>query len=611
MDVVLGVSVTGQVARLAMIGSPATGGQVLDQYALDLPDNAMTDLADTIVGTYREVTESGNRVVATRLCLTDPSAADTLRQAVSGAGVQNVEVVAEAEAAAALARSVGADAALLLADDDTASLTLVGEDIGDNAREPSTSTFATVPIGAAGAAVACAAVLQQVPAADTPIRVLLVGQRLDLDSVAAELRSTAPVEVAPDAGYAIARGAAQTADPSGFVPAGAATQMAPAVDATQMAPAAADATQMAPVSEATQMAPAAADATQMAPAGAAAAADGVVGPELAYSLAPEDEPWSDEMPMDPLSEFVPEQDDEADYTTVIAPPPPRMLLMSSAVMFLVVSFATLAVTVAVTVRPAADVSAQPPPTQAQTVPGRYLPPVPHEPDPVALPVSVLTPLPAAPVAPNVRSGTNDRPVNQAPPAAPPVVPAPPPAGPPLAPVPVPVPIPIPLPPVIVLPPLNPWTPPRVTPTRPPTTTTQPPTTTTTPPPTTTTVPPTTTTTVPPTTTTTVPPTTPTTTTSVPRTTATTVPPVEEPTYTAPAEEPRYTAPVEQPSYTAPVEAPTYTTPVYPQTQSGGGSSSSGDESSSGGFSRGGSSSSGSSSGSGSGDSPMTTVPLSP
>ena len=170
MDVVLGVAVTGRVARLAMVGSPASGGQVFDQYALDLPDDAMTDLADTIVGTYRAVAESGNRVAATRLCLPDASEAETLRQTVSNAGVQNVEVVTEAEAAAALARSAGADAALLLADDDTVSLTVVGED------EESTSVLASVPIGAAGAAVACAAVLQQVP--DAATRIMLVGPAL-------------------------------------------------------------------------------------------------------------------------------------------------------------------------------------------------------------------------------------------------------------------------------------------------------------------------------------------------------------------------------------------------------------------------------------------------
>src|SRR5258708_18299829 len=132
-----------------MVGS---GGQVFDQYALDLPDDATTDLADTIVGTYRAVADSGNRVAATRLCLPDASQAETLRQTVLSAGVQNVEVVAHAEAAAAMARSVGAGALLLLADDGTVSLTVVGED------EEATSMLASVPVGAAGAAVAWAAV---------------------------------------------------------------------------------------------------------------------------------------------------------------------------------------------------------------------------------------------------------------------------------------------------------------------------------------------------------------------------------------------------------------------------------------------------------------------
>ena len=234
MDVALGVAVTGRVARLAMIGGAASGGQVLDQYALDLADDAMSDLAETIVGTYRAVAESGNRVAATRICLPDASEAETLRQTVSSAGVQNVEVVAETEAAAALARSAGADAALLLADDDTVALAVVGED------EESTSVLASMPIGSAGAAVACAAVLQQ--ASEPTTRVMLVSQRLDLDSIAAELRSTTPVEVPPDPGFAIARGAAQTAGDAGFFPASAATQMAPAVDATQMGLAASDAT---------------------------------------------------------------------------------------------------------------------------------------------------------------------------------------------------------------------------------------------------------------------------------------------------------------------------------------------------------------------------------
>jgi hypothetical protein len=513
------VAVTGRVARLAMIGSPASGGQVLDQYALDLPDDAATDLADTIVGTYRAVADSGNRMAAIRLCLPDASRAETLRQTVLGAGAQNVEVVAETEAAAALARSVGADAALLLADDDTVSLTVIGED------EESTSVLASAPIGLAGAAVACAAVLQ-VPSVDAPARIMLVGQRLDLDSVAAELHSTAPVEVPPDAGYAIARGAAQTAEGSGF-PAGAATMMAPASDATMMAPAAGDATMMAPASG---------DATQMAPSTDPAA----VGPQLAYS---QEEPGDYELPFDSLEEFVPELEDEEAYTAMIAPPPRKTLLMGSAMAFVVASFATLAVTVAINIRPVADVEAQPvPATQPETVPGRFLPQVPHEPDPVALPVAVVSPAPAAP-APSVR--TNRGPVDNNVPSAPQ---APPPEPAPRAPV-------VPIPPVIPFPPFNPFpTIPTFTTTitTTPTTTTTTPTTTTTTPTTTTTTP---TTTSSETTTSTSEPTT------IPQSIAPvipkTVPPVTQESVYTPA--PAYTPPPE-PAYTPPA-APAYTPPA--------------------------------------------------
>ena len=178
------------------------------------------------------------------------------------------------------------------------------------------------------------------------------------------------------------------------------------------------------------------------------------------------------MPADSIDEFVPEMEDEAPYTAVIAPPPPRTLLMGSAMAFVVVSFATLAVTVAISIRPVADVEAQPVPAiQSNTVPGRFLPPVPHEPDPVALPVAVVSPAPAP--APSVR--TNQGPVNNNVPApqAPQAPPPPPQAPAPQVPG-------VPLPPVIILPPLNPFPPPTFpTLTTTPTTTTTTPTTTTT------------------------------------------------------------------------------------------------------------------------------------
>src|SRR4051795_7355972 len=105
VDVVLGVAGTGRGGRRGVGRASASSGQVFDEYALDLSGDAATELADTIVGTYRSVADSGNQLVATRLCLPDVSEAETLRQTVANAGVQNVDVVLETEAAVALAHS--------------------------------------------------------------------------------------------------------------------------------------------------------------------------------------------------------------------------------------------------------------------------------------------------------------------------------------------------------------------------------------------------------------------------------------------------------------------------------------------------------------------------
>jgi hypothetical protein len=454
VDVVLGVAVTGRVARIAMVGSPADGGQVYDEYALDLPTDAMTELADTIVGTFRAVADSGNRLAATRLCVPDAAQADALRRDLLSAGVRDVEVVEEAEAATALIGGTDADAAVLLVDDDTATLTVAG------AHSPATSVLASVPIGAAGAAVACMSVLERAAAQpDAPARVMLVGHASDLESVAAGLRDRAPlpVDLPSDAAFAIACGAAKSVGVVALDPAGPATQMAPPVDL------AGPATQLAPAASASD---------------AATGLGAVAGPQLAYSMA-DPEPY--EMPMDPLEEFVPEQDaDATEYTPAVTTAAPRMMLMGSAIAFVVVSFATLAVTLAINIRPAALVSEMPTPAiQSDTVPGRYLPAVPHQPDPVALPVAVLTPPPAAPPAPSPQR-TNNLPVINNAPAAPrveqpgavllppspaelplaPAVPLPPVPAVPLPPVGIPY---LPLPPIATYPSANQFPPPSSAP----------------------------------------------------------------------------------------------------------------------------------------------------
>ena len=415
MDVVLGVAVTGRVARLAMIGSPDSSGQVFDQYALDLTDDAATDLAETIVGTYRAVAESGNRLAATRLCLPDASEAETLRQTVSNAGVQNVEVVTKPRRPQRWP-AVSARTPRYCWPTTTPSRWRWSARTRSRRRywrrcpsarpvRPSRAPLCwsrcrSPPPGSCWSGSAWTSIRLR----PSSVRRCRWRCRRIRASRSREVPRRRPIILGSPGGRGDADGAAS--------------------DATA-----------APVSDATQMGPAAcrrdadgagrADATQMAPA-ADRRQSGRCWPTRRTSRT------TTRCPRSRSRSSFPEQEDEATYTAVIAPPPPRTLLVGSAMAFLVMSFTTLAVAVAVNIRPVADVEAQPvPPVQSDTVPGRYLPQVPHEPDPVALPIAVVSPAPAAPAAPRVRinqgPATNNvpaAPAQRAGPQAPPPGPAP-------------------------------------------------------------------------------------------------------------------------------------------------------------------------------------------
>ena len=102
MDVVLGVAVAGPVARLALVGSGARGADVIDESVVDLVDNPIQKLTETVVGTNRLLADENHRLLATRLCWSDPRKADDLRRALEDSGVQDVAVLSESQAATAL-----------------------------------------------------------------------------------------------------------------------------------------------------------------------------------------------------------------------------------------------------------------------------------------------------------------------------------------------------------------------------------------------------------------------------------------------------------------------------------------------------------------------------
>ncbi len=584
MDVVLGVAVTGPVARLALVGSGEQGGDVIDQSVVDLADNPIGTLTETVVGTNRLLAGENHRLVGTRLCWTDHPAADQLRRALEDSGVHNVAVLSESQAVAALMRAAGRPGAALVMDDATATLSMVGSGDGDPDAPP--TVLASQPLTSASGGDATAAFhtmmanLSSHP--DAPQDVYLLGASPDLNRVADELRdgSTMRVRVADDPTFALARGAAiAAAAPAGPLPAGDATAMAPAAgltgDATAMAPAAGL------TGDATAMAPAFGDATAMAPAAGLTGDETTVVPasefadpnaedhQLAYSMADEGEQYPGE-----FDEYDPEFDDyeyddvDAAEDEAEAKLTRRSLVIGNAVVaFAVIGLASLATAIAVAVRPTA--SQQPVVGVQNGTPGKFMP---------ILPSQQQAPLPPPPAdAPNAgfQGGTvpapNNVPQQVAPPSGgvpggpvpeapvnPGVVPNPDPGWAPrpnpIVPVPIPIPIPIPG----WGPNYPPYNPPYNPPYTPPTTTYQPPTTTYQPP--TTTYQPPTTTYSPPTTTYSPPTTTyspPTTTYSPPTTTH--EPPTS--TYSPPSTKETTQAPM--PTHTQQTVPPTHSQPLYP------------------------------------------------
>ncbi|MDM4138744.1 hypothetical protein [Mycobacterium sp. FLAC0960] len=571
MDVVLGVAVTGPVARLALVG-PGAQGEVIDQSVVDLAGNPIGTLTETVVGTNRLLADENHRLVGTRVCWTDHPAADRLRRALEDSGVHNVAVLSESQAVAALMRAAGRPGAALVMDEATATLSMVGSGDGDPDAPP--TVLATQPLAEAPGGDATAAFHTMMASLgahqDAPQDVYLLGASPDLNRVADELRdgSTMRVQVAEDPTFALARGAAIAAAPAlaaGADATGDATALAPAAgltgDETAMAPAFGDATAMAPA------AGAAGDETTIVPAAEFADPD-AEDQQLAYSMADDGEQYPGE-----FDEYDPELDDYeyGDVDEAESKLSRRSLVIGNAVVaFAVIGLASLATAIAVAVEPTA--SRQPVVGVQNGTPGKFMPILPSQqqaplpPPPADAPNAGFqggtVPAPNNPVpqqvAPPSGGGVPAGPVPEAP-VNPGVVPNPEPGWAPrpnpIVPVPIPIPIPIPgwgpnYPPYN--PPYNPpYTPPTTT-FSPPTTTFSPPTTTYSPP--TTTYSPPTTTHEPPTTTYSPPTTTysPPTTTHEPPTT----------TYSPPSTKATTQAPA--PTHTQQTVPPTHSQPLFPQ-----------------------------------------------
>lgn len=446
MDIVLGVAMAPTTVRMVLVEGEKADGVTVDHDVFDVTagdDSATTTASDQVVsailGTQESATSGGHHLKAIGVTWTDHSDAAALRDTLSAHGIDDVMLVSESHAAAALAQAVGRavgydTTALLFIDRDAATLSVVKTDDGSVVKVLAQSLHTTDAM----------AVLSEMAAAveasdSAPQGIFVLGSGVDVASVKAHLENlvSLPVSAPDEPEMALARGAAL------------ASANAPAFEATTVGLAYSqdpDGTTAGSVYALAGL------ATEMAPLGDAP----VDGVELV----------GDEMPMEGERK-------------------PFLLVGSALTSVFVVGVVALVISLAVSIRPTVD--QRPSPAQgavAPSAPAKLPAPAPPPeaavpPPPAPPPETIKAPIPVVQEAPAPAPQAPPRTVYvEQPAAAPPPAPeapapapeAPPPAPEPVAPPPAPIynpPAPY-IPPLVVLPPAPrlpnifrpPWDPPQ-------------------------------------------------------------------------------------------------------------------------------------------------------
>ena len=428
MQVVLGVSMTPTEIRMVLVEGADGEGVTVDTRAVDLGpgDDAVRQVFDAVVGTRKSISADGHRLVSTGIVWTDHGQAARLRDALRTQGVADVVMVSELHAAGALAQAAGRSTgsqrtALLLVERDAATLAVVRTADGAVVGVHSRSLHAADASDVIERLADMTAALES--SAEAPEAVFLVGSGVDVTSLSPRVaeRTTLPVRAPGEADLALARGAAL------------ASASTPRFEATtvSIAPAAAGpddltAAGITQLGYSTPLGYSALGYSALADADADADA-GEDGHLIASGGEPEQKPF--------------------------------LLVGSALASIFVVGIAALAISLAVTVRPAveqrpesgavpgAPVQPAVPTGKVSTAPQTISAPLPVVQD---APRTVVIPRPAAPVTVVAPAA----PVAPAPAAPAPVPVAPPPAA-PVVPAAVPAPLPAPVIPPIALTPILP------------------------------------------------------------------------------------------------------------------------------------------------------------
>ncbi len=439
---------TPTTVRMVLVEGDKADGKTVDHDAFDIASvegpqtfSAADQVISAVLGTKESAEAGGHHLKSIGVTWSDHTEASALRDALTARGIDDVMLIAEGHAAAALAQAVGRavgydTTALFFIDRDTATLSVVQTDDGSVVKVLSRTLHSADAMAVLGE-MAAAVDEQEAP----PQGIFVVGSGVDVSSVKAHLEHlvSIPVSAPDEPGLALARGAAL------------ASANAPAFEATTVGLAYSQDPDGTTAGNAYRGL-ASAD-TQLAPAGGADAL---------------------------LDDYAPQTDEEP----IEEGRKPFLLVGSALTSIFVVGVVALVISLAISIRPTAD--QRPSPGQSAIVPSSQAPAVapappaqeaqqpvpPPAPPPETIkapvPVAVQEAPPQAPAPAPRQVVVEQAPPPEAAPAPEAPAPAPPPdAPPPALPPPAWVPPVVLPPPVVVLPrpqnPWNPWQPPRQNP----------------------------------------------------------------------------------------------------------------------------------------------------
>jgi hypothetical protein len=217
MEIVLGVSMTPTTVRMALVEGEKADGVVLEHDVFDITaiDGSATSSASehviaAILGTQEGAIENGHHLVSTGVTWSDHAEAAVLREALEARGIEDVMLVSELHAAAALAQAVGRavgfdKTALMFVERDTATLAVVETADGSVVKVLSQSLHS-----ADAFAVPTEMVTSLEGEKSLPHGMFVVGSSVDVASVKSHLQGLVSMAViAPEEPeLALARGAA-------------------------------------------------------------------------------------------------------------------------------------------------------------------------------------------------------------------------------------------------------------------------------------------------------------------------------------------------------------------------------------------------------------------